>query len=79
MGFSISFDVLFALVTAYLFKRGSRPSVFSCLCGILSLDEAGKKRYMVDYYYDEDYEYYYDGEADTEHYDYSENTPLYTT
>ena len=34
---------------------------------------------MVDYYYDEDYEYYYDGEADTEHYDYSENTPLYTT
>ena len=37
LGFSISFDVLFALVTAYLFKRGSRPSVFSCLCGILSL------------------------------------------
>ena len=32
-----------------------------------------------DYYYDEDYEYYYDEEADTEYYDYSENTPLYTT
>lgn len=37
LGFSISFAVLFALVTAYLFKKGSRPSVFSCLCGILSL------------------------------------------
>lgn len=37
LGFSISYYVFFAVFTAYLAKRDVRPSVFSCLCGIISL------------------------------------------
>lgn len=37
LGFTIAFFVLFAVVTAYLCTKRIRPSVFSCVCGALSL------------------------------------------
>ncbi len=37
LGFTVAFCAVFAVFTAYLAKRDVRPSVFSCLCGLLSL------------------------------------------
>lgn len=36
-GFTLSFIVMFAVFTAYLWNGKTRPSLFSCLCGLLSL------------------------------------------
>ncbi len=37
LGFTISFFALFAIVTAYLYKKEVKPSSFSLACGVLSL------------------------------------------
>lgn len=37
LGFTIAFAVLFGVLTAYLYTKESRISVFSCLCGAMSL------------------------------------------
>lgn len=37
LGFSIAYVVLFTVTTAYLFKKGAKPSLFTWLCGGLSL------------------------------------------
>ncbi|MCH5317663.1 MAG: DUF4173 domain-containing protein [Eubacterium sp.] len=36
-GFTLSFFVMFAVFTAYLWNGKTRPSLFACLCGLLSL------------------------------------------
>lgn len=36
-GFTLSFFIMFAVFTAYLWNGKARPSLFSCLCGLLSL------------------------------------------
>ena len=36
-GFTLAFFVMFAIFTAYLWNGKTRPSLFSCLCGLLSL------------------------------------------
>ena len=37
LGFTLSFYIMFAVFTAYLWKKNVRTSIFSYLCGILSL------------------------------------------
>lgn len=36
-GFTLSFFIMFAVFTAYLWNGKAMPSLFSCLCGLLSL------------------------------------------
>ena len=37
LGFTIAFFVFFAVLTAYLYKKEMKPSVFSVICGVMSL------------------------------------------